>query len=229
MNRKHFIAIAATSIVAAAFSREVKGAVRAIKPPVIPAGRDIRQSPVFADGAAQIPTSRESRLTAAVGADIAPICGVLPLPKLSGYTEKSLVCQCPACNGSGFRGEDRDECGYCHMNGILTTTERFAMYNDEGNAEVWRALVWHEWSQRNWKESDGPKPWLPGMLCHIGEQHPEVYDTAVRDRIFAWLENRFDKAHAQVQYDAWVAEVECQNREHEKYKAIYARHEMEGR
>lgn len=131
---------------------------------------------------------------------------VEPEPKLSGASGKSLVCRCPACLGSGFRGIDRDECGYCHMNGHLVTTETFGMYNGEGNAEVWRAMVWHEWSERNWRESDGPKPWLPGMLCNIGEKHPEVFDTAVRENIFVWLEKRFDKTHAKGQIEAWAKE-----------------------
>lgn len=139
---------------------------------------------------------------------------VPPMPKLSGATGKSLVCQCPACFGKGFikrmhkdQCVDTEACSYCHMNGHLVTTETFGMYNGEGNAEVWRAMVWHEWSQRNWKESDGPQPWLPGMLYYIGQQHPEVYDTVVCENVYLWLEKRFDKAHAQAQLDAWVAEI----------------------
>lgn len=146
-----------------------------------------------------------------------------PMPKVSGVNAGGGIwCQCPACLGSGFRGEDRDKCGYCRMNGYLVTTETFGMYNGEGNAEVWRAMVWHEWSQRDWKESvDGPQPWLPGMLYYIGQQHPEVYDTVVRENIYLWLEKRFDKAHAQAQYDAFVAEVERNDLLDGKFKHLY--------
>lgn len=138
-----------------------------------------------------------------------------PMPKLSGASGKSLVCRCPACFGKGFikrihedQCVDTESCSYCHMNGHLVTTETFGMYNGDGNAEVWRAMVWHEWSQRNWKESDGPQPWLPGMLYYIGQQHPEIYDTVVRENIYLWLTKRFDKAHAQAQLDAWVVEIQ---------------------
>jgi hypothetical protein len=178
---------------------------------------------------AQIKAPRPTIRTSYEGSDVVNI-EVASLPPVSGVYQGewlyrpsavpsgSLWCQCPACSGSGFRGEDRDECSYCHMAGKLTTTETFAMYNGEGNAEVWRALVWHEWSQRNWKESDGPQPWLPGMLCYIGEKHPEVYDTAVRDNIYTWLEKRFDKSHAQAQYEAWVGEIVRNIREEEAAK-----------
>lgn len=121
--------------------------------------------------------------------------------KLSGVSLPfvSVWCQCPNCNGKGFVGGE-DNCGYCRAGGSLKTAETFRMFSSEGDAEVFRALAWHEWSLSNyWREDKGPKPFLAGMLYCIGQQHPEVYDTAVREAIFSWLENRFDRKHAQEQ------------------------------
>lgn len=231
MNRKNFLTTALLGFALAVLPRRSEGAYNRAHP-MDGAASVPRQCP--APSAVDVDRAKRARHAEVVAKwlddslepvatwvdDVAP-----PAPKLSGISLPyvSVWCQCPACNGSGFRGEDRDQCGYCGMAGRLVTTEIFGMYNAEGNAEVWRALVWHEWSQRNWKEGDGPQPWLPGMLYYIGQQHPEVYDTVVREYIFEWLEKRFDKAHAEAQAVAFVAEVERNNRQDEKLKHLYER------
>jgi len=204
MNRRNLLTLSLATVLGGIASR-VSGA-GAAKPPKASWALDSISAPPVPLAGWNLPTPKPSdQWVYDDGSPTSPLSG--------RYIEGRFWCKCPACYGSGFRGADRDECSYCKMDGRLVTTETFAMYNGEGNAEVWRALVWHEWSQRNWRESDGPRPWLPGMLYYFGQRHPEVYDTAVRDYIFAWLEKRFDKAHAQAQYDAWVAEI----KRHEVY------------
>lgn len=206
MNRKNFPTTALMGLGLAAVPRKAEGT------PPAPLAGIAKKLPCDL-----IKTSYEG--LSVVNIPAPPVAGT---PKLSGASGNLLFCQCPACNGSGFirrMHKDTEACSYCRMVGHLVTTETFGMYNAEGNAEVWRALVRHEWSQRNWKESvDGPQPWLPGMLYYIGQKHPEVYDTAVRDNIYTWLEKRFDKAHAQAQYEAWVGEIVRNIREEESAK-----------
>lgn len=225
MNRRNLLTLSIATLLGGIASR-VSGAGKAIKAP---------------EAAASLPKgTSEGRLLYRKGSELLTLdelfksSSVPPALNLSGVhfadgparpdrvPNGSIWCQCPACSGSGFRGEDRDQCNYCKMAGKLTTSESFGMYTGKGNAEVWRALVWHEWSQRNWRESDGSKPSLPGMLCLIGQQHPEVYDTAVRENIFVWLTKRFDKKHAEAQFVAFVAEVERNNRQDEKLKRVDA-------
>jgi hypothetical protein len=198
MNRKDFFALALGTGLAVCASR-VLGSVALPESPMVLTEDDIIDAPE----------------------------DLLATPAVSGHIPEAGViwCACPNCNGVGFVGGE-DSCGYCKTAGMFTRTDtsRFGMYGVEGGAEVWRALVWHEWSVSNYyREDKGPKPYLAGMLCNIGDRHPEVYDTAVRECLFTYLEAQHGKAHAEAQLSQWYAEVEKQNREDARYKSLYAR------
>lgn len=222
MNRKNFLGLALTGLFVAILPKRSKATPSFIGPGIpstAPAGATgvLTENVIGVDfgteGVVNMVVKSRAELeefyprasTSYNGPDVVQIA---PAHALSGVNpDGGIWCQCPHCLGKGFLN-DEDTCGYCgEMSCLLGYATSFGMTTREGDAEVFRALVWHEWSESKYFPlGERVAPSLPCMLVNIATDHPEVNDTAVREAVYVWLKSRSGHDVAQAWIEQWSAE-----------------------